>query len=719
MGATWDRTARGRARCIGRRMCRPIDTASAGPLVPVDRQPRAHELPAALCARASSATTMRDRWRRPPSHRALRHPHASVAAGRNAVRRQPAEGGRGTGVSRDLALLASISPREASTSEASSSSTAGDRPSANQRGHPARLRRAGRGAGALRPDRVMYRGRIVASDGRARRPQRDRPAHGHRWARSAGVDSRRHLGRVSRDSSTAARCAASGARSALPRSRHRARPAIVGVARDPLCLVISGLEPFDPFLPFTAYAALVGWAFGGLTRSSTRSSRRPRSSSGDCPSGSASRRASSTSGLRASSCSVRSAPSPWVWPQWVADLGPPDRPPCGHGRRGPLGFIPGALKATLGPRGGHDDHAQLHRRRVIAWAVSGPLDQPSRRHRSRATSATQPSRSSSAETGTSASCWPWRPCRSSVVAVPHDPGFEIRTVGANPEPPAMPACAPACIIVLTMSLAGSLAGSRWVSRRPGRHAPHDRVLRNHRRLRLDRRGLLGASNPVGIVFAALLFGAMRSGAQLMQIEALIPRELVDVLQATILLFLIATPVVTRIIREARAPDRSGRGPNHHPFLRRRDGSDGGPHRAPLRHPGARLSFSSCRLPHRRLPEHRADRPVVATPIALAALCGVMCERAGVVNIGIEGIMIATAFVGWYAGVLLRARSANRNLSLRDHPCAGPRARHRDRRRHADLAAPCLAIHHRAGRPDHQRHDHQYRCVRAHRVPQHA
>ncbi|MCL5997083.1 MAG: ABC transporter permease [Chloroflexi bacterium] len=37
---------------------------------------------------------------------------------------------------------------------------------------------------------------------------------------------------------------------------------------------------------------------------------------------------------------------------------------------------------------------------------------------------------------------------------------------------------------------------------------------------------------------------------------------------------------------------------------------------------------------------------VATPIAFAAFCGVLCERAGVVNIGIEGQMLMAAMAGY-------------------------------------------------------------------------
>ena len=43
---------------------------------------------------------------------------------------------------------------------------------------------------------------------------------------------------------------------------------------------------------------------------------------------------------------------------------------------------------------------------------------------------------------------------------------------------------------------------------------------------------------------------------------------------------------------------------------------------------------------------------LAAPIALGAYCGFMNERSGIVNIGIEGMMIAAAFAGWFVASVM-------------------------------------------------------------------
>ena len=131
-------------------------------------------------------------------------------------------------------------------------------------------------------------------------------------------------------------------------------------------------------------------------------------------------------------------------------------------------------------------------------------------------------------------------------------GFEIRTVGANPDAARYAGMHPALITILTMSLCGMLAGlagagqilgiSHFMNASYGTSIGFDSISV----------ALLGRSHPVGITLAALLFGAMRAGSGLMQIQAGIPVEIIDVIQATILLFLAADIVIRRTLR-LRAP----------------------------------------------------------------------------------------------------------------------------------------------------------------------
>jgi simple sugar transport system permease protein len=132
-------------------------------------------------------------------------------------------------------------------------------------------------------------------------------------------------------------------------------------------------------------------------------------------------------------------------------------------------------------------------------------------------------------------------------------GFEIRTVGANPTAAQYAGMSPRWMIVLTMSLCGAFAGLAGAIEilRLGYYPAVFGTSIGFDGITV---ALLGQAHPIGIMFSALLLGAMRAGAPLMQIQARVPVEIIDVIQGVILIFLAAETVVRRVFRL-----RAGRG----------------------------------------------------------------------------------------------------------------------------------------------------------------
>jgi len=126
-------------------------------------------------------------------------------------------------------------------------------------------------------------------------------------------------------------------------------------------------------------------------------------------------------------------------------------------------------------------------------------------------------------------------------------GFEIRTAGVNPEAARYAGMRPRRLIILTMTMSAGLAGMAGANELLG--VTHLTTTSFATSVGFDSIAvaLLARSNPIAVIPAAILFGAMRAGAGQMQIEARTPRELVDVLQAVILIVLVALPVLARAI----------------------------------------------------------------------------------------------------------------------------------------------------------------------------
>lgn len=125
-------------------------------------------------------------------------------------------------------------------------------------------------------------------------------------------------------------------------------------------------------------------------------------------------------------------------------------------------------------------------------------------------------------------------------------GFELRTVGANPNAAKYGGMNVARNIIVTMFLSGCLAGLAGVSQ--GLGITHNIALGFQAGYGFDSiaLALLGKSHPFGVLAASLLFGVLRAGASRMQSVAGVPTEIVQIVQSLVIIFIAAPAIIQSI-----------------------------------------------------------------------------------------------------------------------------------------------------------------------------
>jgi ABC-type uncharacterized transport system permease subunit len=134
-------------------------------------------------------------------------------------------------------------------------------------------------------------------------------------------------------------------------------------------------------------------------------------------------------------------------------------------------------------------------------------------------------------------------------------GFEIRTVGANPDAAKYAGINVKWNIILTMGISGALAGLAGVIEVTALNYRHELGFSVGYGFDAIAIALLGKNNPYGVVLAAILFGAMRNGGTRMQFLTQIPVDIISVIQALILLFVAADAIIRFIYRMRPGEER--------------------------------------------------------------------------------------------------------------------------------------------------------------------
>jgi len=127
-------------------------------------------------------------------------------------------------------------------------------------------------------------------------------------------------------------------------------------------------------------------------------------------------------------------------------------------------------------------------------------------------------------------------------------GFEFRAVGANPRASRAAGMSVSKAYIMVMVVSGALAGLAGSAQVLGTEKVLTTATAGSLGFDAITVALLGRSRPLGTVLAAILFGGLRAAGPTLQVQANLPVDIVLVIQALIVLFIAAPPLVRTMFR---------------------------------------------------------------------------------------------------------------------------------------------------------------------------
>ncbi|MGG5462183.1 ABC transporter permease [Clostridium sp. B9] len=134
-------------------------------------------------------------------------------------------------------------------------------------------------------------------------------------------------------------------------------------------------------------------------------------------------------------------------------------------------------------------------------------------------------------------------------------GYELKAVGFNKDAAEYAGISVNRNIILSMMISGALSGLAGVTQYAGNAISMQIGVMPSQGFDGIAVALLGASNPIGVLFSALFFGLLYTGKGFMNAMTSIPPEIADTIMATIIYFAATSVIMERVFNKIKKREK--------------------------------------------------------------------------------------------------------------------------------------------------------------------